>query len=289
MNTESRSVISPKARIGNNVEIAPFCVIEDDVVIGDRCRLESNVIIRKGTVVGEGNAFYSGTVIGGPPQHTTALPPYGQVVIGNGNVFRENVTIHKAMKITGTTVIGDDNYLMVNAHIAHDCCVGNNVVLVNNVMLGGHVQIGNRANLGGGAAVHQFCRVGSLTMVGGQAHVIQDVPPFVTVDGLTSRIVGLNLIGLRRGGRTVEEIRTLKSVYRILYRSGLTWLEIIEKLQNEYSIGPGAEMLQFLLGTQRGIVSERRSAGSNSIRLVESEEKDNCEEENIRTLKVSAG
>ena len=288
MSIESRSIISPKARIGNNVEIAPFCIIEDDVVIGDKCRLESHVIIRKGTIIGEGNAFYSGTVIGGPPQHTTALPPYGHIIIGDGNVFRENVTIHRAMKAASATVIGNENYLMVNAHVAHDCCVGNNVVLVNNVMLGGHVQIGNRANLGGAAAVHQMCRVGSLAMVGGQAHIVRDVPPFVTVDGLTSRIVGLNLVGLRRGGRTIEEIKTLKTVYRILYRGGLTWQQIIDKMQAEYSIGPAAEMTQFLLGTKRGIVSERRSGTARSIRLVE-EDENNCEEEAVRTLRVNAG
>ncbi|GHT30263.1 hypothetical protein FACS18942_11180 [Planctomycetales bacterium] len=167
MSIESRSIISPKARIGNNVEIAPFCIIESDVVIGDNCRIESNVVIRRGTVIGKDNTFCSGTVIGGPPQHTTALPPYGQVVIGDGNVFRENVTIHRAMKAACTTVIGNENYLMVNAHVAHDCCVGNNVVIVNNAMLGGHVQVGNRANISGGVAVHQFCRIGSFAMLGG--------------------------------------------------------------------------------------------------------------------------
>ena len=289
MNIDPYAIVSSRAKIGADVEIGPFCIIEPDVFIGDGCRLESHVTIKQGTVLGEENVLCSGTTVGGMPQHTAVTGPCGQVIIGDRNTFRENVTIHRAMKECDATVIGNENYLMVNAHVAHDCKVGNNNVIVNNVMLGGHVQIGNRVNLGGGSAVHQFCRVGSLAMAGGQAHIIQDVPPFVTVDGLTSRIVGVNQIGLRRSGRTTEEIKIIKEVYRLVFRSGLPWKQLLEKMQAEHSIGPGAEMTQFLLSTKRGIVSERRSSGRNPLRLVEARDGGEENNEEVRTIRVNVG
>ncbi|MDR1963097.1 MAG: acyl-ACP--UDP-N-acetylglucosamine O-acyltransferase [Planctomycetaceae bacterium] len=290
MSINPQALVNSLAKIGANVEIGAFCVIESDVVIGDGCRLESNVTIKQGVVIGKDNHIGTGVVIGGRPQHTAVKGVCGTVWIGDHNVFRENVTVHRAIKESDATVIGHNNYLMVNAHVAHDCKVGNDNVLVNNVMLGGHVQVGNRVNLGGAVGVHQFCRIGSLAMVGGLARVIQDVPPFVTVDGLTGRICGLNQIGLRRSGRTTEEIRILKEVYRLVFRSGLTWKEILKKLEDNYSIGPGAEMTQFLSATKRGIVSERHSVGRAPLRLLEDDNaNENNEEEEIRTIRVNVG
>jgi UDP-N-acetylglucosamine acyltransferase len=290
MSINPHAIVHPFAKIGANVEIGAFCVIESDVVIGDGCRLESNVTIRRGVTIGKDNYFCTGTVIGGKPQHTAATDRYGKIFIGDQNIFREYVTIHCAMKESEVTTIGNNNYLMVNAHIAHDCKIGNDNVLVNNVMLGGHVQVGNRVNLGGAVGVHQFCRIGSLAMVGGLARVIQDIPPFVTVDGLTGRICGLNQIGLRRSGRTVEEIRTLKDVYRLVFRSGLTWKEILRKLEESYSIGPGAEMTQFLAATKRGIVRERHSASRPPFRILDAENEDkNDGDHEVRTIRVNVG
>ena len=282
------SVISPDAQIGNNVEIGPFCVIESGAIIGNACKLDSNVVIRSGVTIGDNNRFFSGAIIGEPPQHVSAPPPFGQVCIGDNNVFRENTTVHCSLKESGITLIGNDNYLMVGAHVAHDCVVGNSNILVNNVMLGGHVIVGNRAMLGGGSAVHQNCRVGSLAMVGGQAHVVQDVPPFVTVDGLSSRIVGLNLIGLRRNGRTSEDLRTLKYAYFTLYRSGMNWKEILQYFQDNYSTGPVAELTQFLLTTKRGIVSER-AASRSQLRVAETTESGIERSDAPTTLRVNVG
>ena len=262
------SVVSPDAQIGNNVEIGHFCIIESGVTIGHNCKLASHVVIKSGVTIGDRNEFGEGTVIGGTPQHVSAPPPFGQIRIGDGNVFREHVTVHSSLKESGTTLIGNDNYFMVNAHVAHDCIVGNSAILINNVMLGGQVIIGNRAMLGGGAAVHQNCQVGSLAMIGGQAHIVQDVPPFVTVDGLSSKVVGLNLIGLRRNGRTSEDMKTLKSAYFSLYRSGMTWKEILQFFQDNYATGPVAELTQFLLSAKRGILRER-AAASSSLRVVD--------------------
>ena len=266
----SLAVVSPDAQIGNNVEIGHFCLIEPGVIIGNNCKLASHVVIKSGVTIGDNNQFAEGCVIGGAPQHVTAQPPFGQVRIGDGNVFRENVTVHRSLKESATTIIGNENYLMVNVHVAHDCIVGNNTILVNNVMLGGHVVIGNRAMLGGGTAVHQHCQIGSLAMIGGPARIVQDVPPFVTVDGFTGKVVGLNLIGLRRNGRTSEEMKTLKSAYFTLYRNGLTWKEILQFFQDNYSTGPVAELTQFLLSAKRGILRERAACRSQ-LRVVESD------------------
>ena len=265
------AVVSPEAQIGDNVEIGHFCLIEAGVAIGNGCKIASHTVIKSGVTIGNNNQFGEGSVIGGTPQHVSAPPPYGTIRIGDGNVFREHTTVHLALTASGTTVIGDENYLMVGAHVAHDCVLGNNNILVNGVMFGGHVVVGNRAMIGGGAAVHQNCRIGSLAMVGGQARVVQDVPPFMTVDGLTGQIVGLNLVGLRRSGRTSEEMKTLKSAYFTLYRNGLTWKETLQTFQDNYSTGPAAELTQFLLATKRGIVRERTS-GRSQLRVVESDE-----------------
>ena len=283
------AVVSPDAQIGNNVEIGPFCLVESGVSIGNGCTLDSHVVIKSGVTIGENNQFHVGATIGGPPQHISALPPFGLVRIGDGNVFRENTTVHRALKESATTLIGNENYLMVGAHVAHDCVLGNSNIMVNETMLGGHVVVGNRAMLGGGTAVHQNCRIGSLAMIGGQARVVQDVPPFVTIDGLTGQVVGLNLIGLRRSGRTTEDLKTLKSAYFTLYRSGMTWKEILQFFQNNYSTGPIAELTQFLLATKRGIVRER-AASRSQLKVADMDESDTNERSDAPpTIRVNVG
>jgi UDP-N-acetylglucosamine acyltransferase len=253
------AVVSSQARIGNDVSIGAFCIVEDDVVIGNGCRLETRVSIKKGTQIGENNHIFDGAVLGGWPQHLGCHDSCGDVVIGCGNIIRENVTIHSAMHEGESTVIGNDCMLMVNSHVAHDCRIDDNVIMANNVMIAGHVSVGRRANLSGGVGVHQFCRIGAYAMVGAQGHIIQDVPPYMTVDGLTSKIVGLNQIGLRRAGFTTEDIRQLKDVYRIIYHSKLSWRDILHTLEEQFTSGPALEMARFLATTTRQIIRERRS------------------------------
>ena len=291
MSIHPLACVSSKATIAADVKIGPFCVIEPDVRIASGCRLGGHVTIKSGTELGENNIVCEGVVLGGGPQHTAAPISNGRLVIGHGNTIREHATLHRAMKESNTTIVGNGNYIMVNAHVGHDCRIGDHNVIVNNVMLGGHVHVGNRVNLGGAAAVHQFCRVGSMAMVGGQAHIIQDVPPFVTVDGLTSRIVGLNLIGLRRNGCGTDDIKQLKALYRVLYRSSKPWKEILAILNAEYSIGLPGELTEFLHATKRGIVSERRSgSGRPALRVIEVEDVDNEDyDEEIRPFRASVG
>ena len=148
---------------------------------------------------------------------------------------------------------------MVNAHIAHDCVIGNHTIIVNNVMIAGHVVVQDRVYFGGAAGIHQFARVGRLAMIGGQSHLSKDVPPFVTVDCKSNYVVGVNLVGLRRAGFTADEIREVKAAYRIVYRSGLTWRDALELLANSFPDGPAAEFHTFLAASERGVVQERRA------------------------------
>lgn len=267
MSIHSTAVISPLAKIGSHVRIGPFCVVESDVTIGEGCILESHVVIKQGTTLGSDNHVFEGAVLGGLPQHVHMPEHPGRTVIGSRNTIRENVTVHRAMDAKAVTTIGDDNLLMVNAHVAHDCRLGNHTIITNNVMLGGHVTVEDRAYLSGAVAVHQFCRIGSLAMVGGQAHCNKDVPPYVTIDGLSTLIVGLNQIGLRRAGYNVEMIRELKAAYRLIFRSGLTWAETLKRLKCEFPDGPAARFYQFLSTTARGITPERRPPPAATIKL----------------------
>jgi UDP-N-acetylglucosamine acyltransferase len=164
-----------------------------------------------------------------------------------------------------STVVGDQNLIMVNAHVAHDCQLGNHTILTNNVMLAGHVTVGDYAYLSGGVGVHQFCRIGSHAMVGGQAHVNRDVPPYVTVDGQTTRVVGLNLIGLKRRGFPPAAILELKAAYRIIYREGLTWDQVLTRLRATFPSGPAADFCPFMRAGKRGFVPERRTPGQATL------------------------
>jgi UDP-N-acetylglucosamine acyltransferase len=266
------ALVAPSARLGNHVQVGPFCVIEDDVTLGAGCVLESHVVIKSGTVLGDKNHIFEGAVVGGIPQHVNVPAEVGRVTIGSGNTIRENVTIHKAMQPDHRTVIGDHCLLMCNAHVAHDCRLGDHVILTNNVMLAGHVAVGSRAFLSGGAGVHQFCRIGTLAMVGGLAHISRDVPPFVTIDGQSSYVVGLNQIGLKRAGYDVKAIAHLKEAYRVIYRSGLVWKEILAQLAKEFPDGAAGEFLPFLTSSKRGITPERRMPPGSTIRIHAAEE-----------------
>jgi UDP-N-acetylglucosamine acyltransferase len=263
------AIVSPSARIDSDVRIGPYCIIEPDVVVGRGCILESHAVLKEGTTLGTNNRIFDGAVLGGLPQHVHVPARPGRVVIGSGNTIRENVTVHRAMATDHATLIGDNCLLMVGSHVAHDCHLGNSVIITNNVMLAGHVHVDDRAYISGAAGVHQFCRVGTLTMVGGQAHVAQDVPPYVTVDGMSTLVVGLNKIGLRRAGYDQAAIQEIMRAYRVIYRSGLRWPEILEHLRTHFPTGPAALFYEFLSTTARGIVSERRSPPGATIKLRE--------------------
>ncbi len=266
------AVVSADVRLGGDVIVEPFVVIEPDVVIGPRCHIGAHAVIKRQTVLGADNQISEGAVLGGRPQHLHAHDEIGALHIGNGNTIRENVTIHAALEPGNATRIGDCNMIMVNSHVAHDCRVGHHTILANNVLLAGHVVVDDFAYLSGAAAAHQFCRIGRHTMVGGQSHIKADVLPFVTVDGFTSKVVGLNVIGLRRRGFSAAEIDQLKQAYRLIFQSGLAWEALLAELERTFTQAPATQMLEFLRTTQRGYVRARKPAGAKvPLRVVAGE------------------
>jgi UDP-N-acetylglucosamine acyltransferase len=262
------AVVDPRAELGRDVVIGPLCVVEAGAVIGDGCRLEARAVVKGRTILGCGNEIGEGAVIGGKAQHLHEHQPGGMLIIGHHNRIRENVTIHRGWANDAVTVVGDHNLLMIGSHIGHDCRVGSHCILVNHVLLGGHVQVEDRAYLGGAAAVHQFCRIGRLAMVGGLARITQDVPPYVMVEGGLTQVVGLNKVGLRRHGYTPEQILQLKRAYRIIYREGRRWSEVLDILKKEFPTGPAAAFHEFLQSGKRGFVQERRISRRAMLRIV---------------------
>jgi len=261
------AVVSSRACLGRDVQVGPFCVVEADTQIDDGTILESSVVIKSGTTLGANNHIFEGAILGGPPQHVHTPERPGRLIVGSGNTIREYVTVHRALEEDDATIIGDNNLLMANVHVAHDCRVGSQAIFANDTLLAGHVTVEDRAYLSGAVGVHQFCRVGTLAMVGGHSRVPKDIPPFVLIDGQTSLSVGLNHVGLRRAGYSTDDIRQLKEAYRIIYRAGLAWTEILKTLQAEFTEGPAARFYPFLAATTRGIVQERRLPPGATIKL----------------------
>lgn len=259
--------VSPEARLGVGVSIGAFASVEGDVELGDHCVVASGAVVKSGVKAGCHNEFGEHSVIGGAPQHAGRPQHTGRVVIGDNNVFREYVTIHRALKPETATTVGHGNYVMANGHFGHDSTVGDNAIFANGAMLGGHVAVSDRAFVSGAVAVHQFCRVGRLAMVGGHARVVQDVPPFMLLDGQSGCIVGLNIVGLRRSGHTAEDVASLKAAYRLIYRRGLPWKDVLEALRVEFTGGPVTQLHDFLSSGTRGFVQERRAPPAATLRL----------------------
>jgi UDP-N-acetylglucosamine acyltransferase len=267
VNIHPLAIVSPDARIGNQVSIGPFAVIEADVVIQEGCRIAAHAVIKDGTTLGPHNEVCEAAILGGHPQHLMKTADLGRLVIGAHNTIREHATLHRAMKPDAATKIGDHNFIMAAAHVAHDCTVGSHVIIANSVLLAGHVTVEDRAFVSGGVGIHQFCRIGTLAMVGGLARVVQDVPPYTLIDGASGCVVGLNLVGLRRNGFTTEQVAVLKRAYRVIYRGGHKWSEVLETLQTEFATGPAAAFHKFLSTGARGFVQERRMPPGATIKL----------------------
>ena len=267
----STAVVDDRANIGANVEIGPFSVIENDVEIGDGCRIGARVSVKSGTRMGTENRIHEGAILGGAPQHLKAGASLGELVIGSRNTIREYTTMHLGLSDGDCTQIGDDNMVMVGVHVGHDCHVGSHCIIVNNVLLGGHVIVSDRAYLSGAVAIHQFCRIGAFAMVSGPARIIQDVPPYVAVDGSTSKIVGLNVVGLRRNGFDQEQIRELKAAYRVIYRGGFRWNEVLDELLQRFPTGPASLFHEFMSQGQRGFLQERRMQPPATLKIYKPE------------------
>jgi UDP-N-acetylglucosamine acyltransferase len=262
-----QAIVSPQAHLGEGVTVGPFCIIESDVIIGEGCTLAAGAIVKSGTTLGPHNIICEGAVLGGAPQHTRPPECLGRVTIGSHNTIRENATVHRALHEGTSTKVGNHNFFMVGAHVGHDVVVGDSVILANNALLGGFVTVDDRAFISGAVAIHQYCRVGRMAMIGGCARVVQDVPPYVMVDGRSGLIVGLNLVGLRRNGYGPADIAQLKVAYRLIYRRSLRWTEVLEQLKQEFTSGPAADFHPFLSQGTRGFVQERRMPPGATLQL----------------------
>ncbi len=212
------AIVDKKSKIHEDVEIGPYCLVGPDVEIGSQTKLHSNVSIKGNTKIGKNNEIFPFVSIGTPPQDLKYKGEKNFIVIGNNNKLREYVNINPGTIQGGTiTKLGNNNLLMVYCHVAHDCNLGDNIVLANNVQVGGHVKIENNAIVGGSCAIHQFSRIGELSMVGGMTGVLSDVIPFGLSLGNRNNLVGLNLIGLRRAKISNKDIKTLQKFYDIIF------------------------------------------------------------------------
>jgi len=249
------AIVSPKAEIDDDVVIGPYCIIGDNVKIGKGTRLINQIQIEGITEIGENCTIFPFTTIGFPPQDIKYKGERTGVKIGNNNIIREYVTIHRAsVSGDGWTVIGDNNFIMAYVHIAHDCKIGNSVIMANLATLAGHVQVEDFAFIGGLVAVHQFTRIGAYAMIGGFSGVGQDVPPFTMASGPRAKLYGLNSVGLKRRGFSDETINILKKAYKILFRDKLQLKEAIEKVKKELPQIPEIKhLIEFIEANKRGI------------------------------------
>ena len=253
MRIHPTAVVDPSAELAPDVAVGPYCVIGKDVVIGAGTRLESHVVVEQYTTLGEDCQVRQGSVIGGPPQDHKFRGERSYVVIGNRNIIREFVTIHRATGEGEATRIGDDNMIMAYCHIGHNSWLGSGIIMANQVGISGHCLVEDRVVFGGIVGVHQFVRIGKLAMVGGMSKQVTDVPPFTMADGRPSEVVGLNILGLRRAGIPPAVRAGLKQAFRLLYRSNLNLSQGIEAAYNE--VEPSEErdyLLEFLSNIRRG-------------------------------------
>ena len=253
------SIVPPQAQLGEGVWVGPHCVIGEKVIIHRNTRLEGNIQILGTTEIGESCLFSPFSAIGGEPQDVGYRQEATGVRIGDRNIFREFITIHRGtVKGGGETVIGNGGYFMAYSHIAHDCRVGNNVVFTNAATLGGHVSIDDFATISAFSAVHQFCRVGKFSYVGGFTVVTHDVVPFAKVAGMRPVLFyGLNAIGLRRQGFTRERIQAIKDIFKLLFYSDLNTSQAIEQIQAQIPAGEDRdEVIRFIQSSKRGIIKK---------------------------------
>lgn len=250
------AVVSPKAKIADGVCIGPFSIIGEKVEIGRDTVIDSHAVIDGNTVIGEKNRVYPYVSLGLPPQDVGYSGEDTRLVIGDENIIREFVTVNRATtKQDRVTRIGNNNYLMAYAHVAHDCTLGNSIIMSNAATLGGHIEIGDKAIIGGLVAIHQFVRIGAYAFIGGMTATVKDIPPFMMASGDRAKLYGLNVRGLKREGFSREKIDGLKRAYQILWRDHHLLNEAVKRVQEE--IEPFEELdmlLDFITSSKRGVV-----------------------------------
>lgn len=260
MGIHPTAVIDPQVELGADVEIGPYAVVQGSVRLGDRCWLGPHAVVMGNLQLGSDCRVHSGAVLGDWPQDLSFQGAESHVVIGDRNVFREGVTVHRGTKEGSVTTIGNDCLLMANSHVAHNASLGNNVILANGALIAGYAQVGDRAFISGNCLVHQFTRVGRLAMMSGGSAVQKDLPPFCMTRSSTSNIVmGLNVVGLRRAGVSDRDRLELKRAFSILYRERLSFSEAIARLSADFQSPLVTELQAFVSSSERGICRFLRS------------------------------
>ncbi|HLV08972.1 MAG TPA: acyl-ACP--UDP-N-acetylglucosamine O-acyltransferase [Halanaerobiales bacterium] len=251
----STATIKPGARIGRDVEVGPYSIVGENVEIGEGTIIGPHVVIDGWTKIGRNNQIFHGAAVGMIPQTRKNKGEENCLFIGDNNIIRENVTIYRGSEEGGgETWIGNDNLIMAYCHIGQDCQLGSHIIMSNATNLVGHVIIEDHAVIAGLTGVHQFVRIGKMSMVGAHSKVVKDVPPFILVDGKPAGVNGINVVGLRRNGISPEIRRQIKKAYKILYRSRLNIGQAIDKMDQELNAGEEIEhFLRFLRNAQRGI------------------------------------
>jgi UDP-N-acetylglucosamine acyltransferase len=257
------AIIHPKAKLDSTVRVGPFAVIDEGVELGANCVVGSHVYLTGLTKMGAGNVFHAGCVIGDAPQDLKYKNEPTGLRIGDNNVFREHVTIHRSSKTAEDTIIGSRNFLMQHSHVAHNCLIGDDFIMGGGALLAGHVTVQDRAFISGNCLVHQFTRVGTLAIMQGGSAISKDLPPFTIARG-DNGICGLNAVGLRRAGFTTEQRLELRKLYHALFRSRKNLRAVIAEAQKNFS-SPAAEvLLEFVVAAKRGLCSDTSRVNNES-------------------------
>tara|TARA_B100000579_G_scaffold437902_1_gene469791 strand:- start:1422 stop:2189 length:768 start_codon:yes stop_codon:yes gene_type:complete len=255
MKIHNTSIVDKDAKIGNNVEIGPFCIIEKNVTIGDNTKILPYVHIHENTQIGKNNIFHQGSILGGNPQDLKFHNEYSELIIGDNNLIREYCTLNRGTEASGKTIIGSDCLLMAYVHVAHDCIVQDKVILANGVQLGGHSEVHYHATVGGMSPVHQFCKVGQHAFIGGGRVALQDVPPFILANGEPLKYAGINSIGLRRRNFDLETRNLIKRAYKIIYFSKFNRSQAIEEIKNSLKMTDEVKLIiKFIESSDRGLI-----------------------------------
>lgn len=249
------AIVDPDARLADDVEVGAFTVIGPGVEIGAGSRINSHVVIKGTTVLGKRTRIFQFASVGEDCQDKKYAGESTRLVLGDDNVIREGVTLHRGtVQDRAETTIGSRNLFMAYVHVGHDCVIGDDCILANQVTLAGHVKLGNFSIIGGLSAIHQFCHFGEYAMAGGGSIITKDTPAFVMINGNPARIHGLNLVGMRRRGFNNESVRALNDAYRLVYRQGLTTEQAISEIRARYSLAETDTFLASIEASTRGII-----------------------------------
>jgi len=253
---DKTAIVSKKADVADSVEIGPYAIVEEGVTIGPGTAIGPHVCIYKGTSVGSDCKIHAGVILGDEPQDTSFKGEESFVEIGNGNTFREYVTVHRGTEEATTTVIGNDNYFMAFSHVAHNCTVGDSVTVCNNTLLAGYVTIEDKAFISAGCLIHQFVRVGTLSMAGGGVKINKDILPFM-VSTVNNVIDSYNIVGLKRAELSPEVRKEIKQAYSTIYRSGMNLSNALETIEKTGPCKEVQHILEFARTSKRGICFSR--------------------------------